>query len=122
MFRHCASIVCVCVVLLSLVCAPIHARAVEGVNVDYIPYDAVAAVVLHPKRVLTSPKFELWPIEVATAAGLGHIGIDPTKVERVALQNAASVSSLLLTTEALITDLPEEKPAAAPAMPHGDMY
>jgi chaperonin GroEL len=48
--------------------------------------------------------------------------IDPTKVERVALQNAASVASLLLTTEALITDLPEEKAAAAPSMPHGDMY
>jgi chaperonin GroEL len=46
--------------------------------------------------------------------------IDPTKVERVALENAASVSSLLLTTEALITDLPEDKPAAAPPMPHGD--
>ena len=39
--------------------------------------------------------------------------IDPTKVERVALQNAASVASLLLTTEALVADLPEEKPAAA---------
>jgi chaperonin GroEL len=48
--------------------------------------------------------------------------IDPTKVERVALQNAASIASLLLTTEALITDIPEEKAAAAPAMPHGDMY
>ncbi|PYM89311.1 MAG: molecular chaperone GroEL, partial [Candidatus Rokuibacteriota bacterium] len=46
--------------------------------------------------------------------------IDPTKVERVALQNAASVASLLLTTEALITDLPEEKAPAAPPMPHGD--
>jgi len=46
--------------------------------------------------------------------------IDPTKVERVALQNAASVASLLLTTEALITDLPEDKPAASPPMPHGD--
>jgi chaperonin GroEL len=46
--------------------------------------------------------------------------IDPTKVERVALQNAASVASLLLTTECLITDLPEPKPAAAPPMPHGD--
>jgi chaperonin GroEL len=46
--------------------------------------------------------------------------IDPTKVERVALQNAASVASLLLTTEALITELPEEKPASAPPMPHGD--
>jgi chaperonin GroEL len=48
--------------------------------------------------------------------------IDPAKVERVALQNAASIASLLLTTEALITDIPEEKAAAAPAMPHGDMY
>jgi len=48
--------------------------------------------------------------------------IDPTKVERVALRNAASIASLLLTTEALVTDIPEEKSAAAPAMPHGDMY
>jgi chaperonin GroEL len=50
--------------------------------------------------------------------------IDPAKVERVALQNAASIASLLLTTEAIITDIPEEKPAGggAPAMPHGDMY
>src|SRR5262245_42362753 len=48
--------------------------------------------------------------------------IDPTKVERVALQNAASIASLLLTTEALVTDIPEEKSAAAPPMPHGDMY
>jgi chaperonin GroEL len=48
--------------------------------------------------------------------------IDPTKVERVALQNAASIASLLLTTEALITDIPEDTKAAAPAMPHGDMY
>jgi chaperonin GroEL len=46
--------------------------------------------------------------------------IDPTKVERIALQNAASVAGLLLTTEALVTDLPEDKPAAAPPMPHGD--
>jgi chaperonin GroEL len=44
--------------------------------------------------------------------------IDPTKVERVALQHAASIASLLLTTEALITDNPEDKPAM-PAMPHG---
>jgi chaperonin GroEL len=47
--------------------------------------------------------------------------MDPTKVERVALENAASIASLMLTTEALVTDLPEEKPAAPP-MPHGDMY
>ena len=35
--------------------------------------------------------------------------IDPTKVERVALQNAASLAGLLLTTEVLITEQPEEK-------------
>ncbi|HXU89738.1 MAG TPA: chaperonin GroEL [Methylomirabilota bacterium] len=39
--------------------------------------------------------------------------IDPTKVERVALQNAASIASLLLTTEVLITDLPEPGSAAS---------
>jgi chaperonin GroEL len=47
--------------------------------------------------------------------------IDPTKVERVALQNAASIASLLLTTEALITDIPEEE-KKTPSVPHGDMY
>jgi len=46
--------------------------------------------------------------------------IDPTKVSRVALENAASVSSLLLTTEATIVEKPApEKPM--PAMPHGGM-
>ena len=44
--------------------------------------------------------------------------IDPTKVTRTALQNAASIASLLLTTETLITDLPEEK-SPMPAMPPG---
>ena len=41
--------------------------------------------------------------------------IDPVKVERVALQNAVSVASLLLTTEATISEIKEEK--AMPAMP-----
>ena len=44
--------------------------------------------------------------------------IDPTKVTRSALQNAASIASLLLTTESIVTDIPEEKPAA-PAAPGG---
>ena len=39
--------------------------------------------------------------------------VDPTKVTRSALQNAASISGLLLTTEALITEIPEKKPAPA---------
>jgi chaperonin GroEL len=45
--------------------------------------------------------------------------IDPTKVERIALQNAASIASLLLTTEAIITDMPEDEKHAMPSMPHG---
>ena len=47
--------------------------------------------------------------------------IDPTKVTRTALQNAASIASLLLTTEAVIAELPEDKKKAAAPMPGGDM-
>jgi chaperonin GroEL len=43
--------------------------------------------------------------------------VDPTKVTRTALQNAASVAALLLTTEALVTEIPEKK--KSPAMPPG---
>ena len=43
--------------------------------------------------------------------------IDPTKVVRTALQDAASVAGLLITTEAAVTDAPEDKAAGAPAMP-----
>ena len=43
--------------------------------------------------------------------------IDPTKVTRTALQNAGSIASLMLTTEALVSEIPEEK--KEPAMPHG---
>jgi len=49
--------------------------------------------------------------------------IDPTKVTRVALQNASSVAGLMLTTEALVTEIPEpEAPPAAPAGPGGGGY
>jgi chaperonin GroEL len=44
--------------------------------------------------------------------------IDPAKVVRSALQNASSIASLLLTTEALVSEIPEEK-KDAPQMPHG---
>ncbi|MBL7754021.1 MAG: chaperonin GroEL [Chitinophagaceae bacterium] len=44
--------------------------------------------------------------------------IDPTKVSRVALENAASIAGMMLTTECVIADKPEPK-SAAPAMPHG---
>jgi chaperonin GroEL len=38
--------------------------------------------------------------------------VDPTKVTRTALQNAASVASLMLTTDAMVAEQPEDKPAA----------
>jgi chaperonin GroEL len=63
--------------------------------------------------------------ESETYADLMEVGIiDPTKVTRIALQNAASIASLMVTTEALVTDIPEKE--KTPPMPHGggmgDMY
>ncbi|MGD9033529.1 MAG: chaperonin GroEL [Desulfobacteraceae bacterium] len=48
--------------------------------------------------------------------------IDPTKVARFALQNAASVAGLLMTTEAMVAEKPEKKKPEAPGMPPEDMY
>jgi len=52
--------------------------------------------------------------------------LDPTKVVRTALQNAGSIAALMLTTEALVSELPEEKKAAPMPGGHGggmgDMY
>ncbi len=47
--------------------------------------------------------------------------IDPTKVTRIAVQNAASISGLLLTTEAIISEIPEKEPPMPPMPPGGDM-
>ena len=48
--------------------------------------------------------------------------IDPTKVTRSALQNAASVAAMVLTTESLVTDIPAPEPAAPAAGGMGGMY
>ena len=53
--------------------------------------------------------------EDLVAAGV----IDPTKVTRTALQNAASIASLMLTTEAMVAEIPEKKPAPAGPGGHG---
>ena len=47
--------------------------------------------------------------------------VDPTKVSRSALQNAESIASMILTTEAVVSDIPEPKPPEPPQMP-GGMY
>jgi chaperonin GroEL len=61
-------------------------------------------------------------------AGNGEYGdmvamgvLDPTKVTRVALQNAASIASLMLTTDCMVTDLPDDKPAGGMGGGMGDM-
>jgi chaperonin GroEL len=48
--------------------------------------------------------------------------IVPTKVERIALQNAASIAGLLLTTDCAITEVKEKKAKAAAGHDHGDDY
>jgi chaperonin GroEL len=48
--------------------------------------------------------------------------VDPAKVSRSALENAASIAGLLLTTEVVITDVPEKAAAMPAGPPGGDMY
>jgi chaperonin GroEL len=70
------------------------------------------------EKVKTLPKgqgFDAAKLEYVDMVKAGII--DPTKVTRSAVQNAASIAGLLLTTEALITDIPEKKGSAAPPMP-----
>ena len=67
------------------------------------------------QEVKKRPGNEGYDVSAAAYVDLVKAGIvDPTKVTRYALQNASSISGLLLTTEALVTELPEkEKPAPA---------
>ncbi|MDA1092526.1 MAG: chaperonin GroEL [Acidobacteria bacterium] len=85
------------------------------------------AVVVQKVRDLTNPE-EGFNAQTDVYENLVTAGvIDPTKVVRAALQNASSIASLLLTTEALISEIPEKKRAGGDGMPGGgggmdDMY
>ena len=57
-------------------------RAAEPLDLSYISNDAVGALVLYPRRVLTSPEAEMLPVEVLVAAGQQYMGIDPTEIEQ----------------------------------------
>ena len=75
---------------------------------------------LKPAPTIQTDRGEVFPLDVKAGA------IDPTKVVRSALRNAASIAGLLLTTEALVSELPEEKKPAAPmghdhGMDEGDL-
>jgi len=77
------------------------------------------AIVVEKIRASDNPNFgynaETDIYEDLVVAGV----IDPTKVTRTALQNAASIASLMLTTEAMIAEIPEKKPAPAGPGGHG---
>jgi chaperonin GroEL len=77
------------------------------------------AVVVEKVRANDNPNFgfnaQSGEYEDLVQAGV----IDPTKVTRTALQNAASIAALMLTTEALIAEIPEKKPAAPMPGGHG---
>ncbi len=80
------------------------------------------SIVVEKVRAETNPNFgfnaQTERYEDLVKAGV----IDPTKVARTALQNASSIASLLLTTEAVVAEIPEEKKkGAGTPMPGGDM-
>jgi chaperonin GroEL len=80
---------------------------------------AEGAVVAEKVRGNTNANFG-FNAETETYADLVEAGvIDPTKVTRCALQNAASIASLMLTTEALVSELPEKEEKAPAGGPHG---
>src|SRR5205807_576713 len=81
------------------------------------------AVVVEKVKANTNPNFG-FNAQTETFGDLVEDGvIDPTKVVRTALQNAASIASLLLTTEALVSEYPEKEEKHAPAgPPGGGMY
>jgi chaperonin GroEL len=83
---------------------------------------AEGSVIVEKVKALASPT-QGYDAEAMAYVDMLEAGIiDPTKVTRVALQHAASIAALMLTTEALIADVPETAPGGAPPMPHGDMY
>lgn len=77
-----------CVVVMCGVCLPQWSLAQQAATTDgkmdlsYITPEAFAAVILHPKRVLTAPEMQMMPIEVLSAAGKQEVGLDPLDVEQ----------------------------------------
>lgn len=111
-------------------------QAIKGIKGDNPEQDAGIKIVLRAmeepmRQIVRNAGDEPSVVVDRVANGSGNFGfnaqtgeygdmiemgvLDPTKVTRTALQNAASVSSLILTTDCMIADLPEDKPEA-PAM------
>ena len=98
--------------------AQIIRRAVEA-PLKQLCFNAGVEGAVVVQQVLSSRGANGYNVATGTYEDLVKAGVvDPTKVTRTALQNAASIAGLLLTTEAIITDAPDDK-KAAPAMPQG---
>ena len=112
-------------------------KAVAGLKGDNEEQTAGIKIVLRAmeepmRQIVSNAGVEPSVVVNAVANGVGNYGfnaqtseygdmvamgvLDPTKVTRTALQNAASVASLILTTDCMIGDLPEDKQPVAPAM------
>ncbi|MFN8916617.1 MAG: chaperonin GroEL [Burkholderiales bacterium] len=111
-------------------------QAIASLKGDNPDQDAGIKIVLRSmeeplRQIVTNAGDEASVVVNAVANGKGNYGfnaanhtygdmvelgvLDPTKVTRTALQNAASVASLILTTDCLVAELAEEKPVAGPA-------
>lgn len=93
-----------------------------------IPCKTIAENAGHEGAVVIGKILELSNEEMGFNAASGEYVnmikegiIDPTKVVRTALIDAASVASLMTTTEAMVVEIKEDKKAAAPANPYGGM-
>jgi chaperonin GroEL len=98
-------------------------RALEEPIRQIVHNAGLEASVVVAKVKAALPVTQGFDAETNTYVDMMKAGIiDPTKVERVALQNAASIASLLLTTEALITDAPEAGKDAPAMGGHGGEF
>ena len=97
--------------------AQIIRRAVES-PLKQLCFNAGVEGAVVVQQVLASKGANGYNVATGVYEDLVKAGVvDPTKVSRIALQNAASIAGLLLTTECIITDSPDKTPA--PAMPQG---
>jgi chaperonin GroEL len=97
--------------------AQIIRRAVEA-PLKQLCFNAGVEGAVVVQQVLSSKGANGYNVATGNYEDLVKAGVvDPTKVSRIALQNAASIAGLLLTTECIITDAPDKSPA--PSMPQG---
>ncbi|RRJ97679.1 chaperonin GroEL [Opitutaceae bacterium TAV4] len=101
--------------------ASIIRRAVEAPLKQLVANAGIEGAVV-VQQVISSKGANGYNVATGQYEDLVKAGVvDPTKVTRIALQNAASIAGLLLTTEAIITDAPEDKKAPAAPAPGGGM-